>query len=445
MVPNPGGFLLAGLFLGLFVGLASGEQQQQQQQQQGNAGRGRPDFDTDEEEIAHYGPIDRFWRYHAEKKTLVLGGVEYYDTIQSCMDEKLTPEEWASVRQPQELDRSVGTRFLDYEGKREVFLIEVKNAMSPIHAKAVRVLKDCVKNNISVLHEHRPMYQVYEVSESADQSLKDEMGGNNPTHLNSIIAIFLPDVVKEQYKTLAFAYHHAGWQALVVRDEILDRYRAGSYDAAFVPVEHAGMRACEYLTYEGFNNLYEHQDGFATSVVLNVFLSEGDAYEGGAFYMKDKVNEEYHHVRPDQYSALAFLGGTYDHGVDTIHSGIREALSTEFWYYPDLPPGVNLCAADFGNIEQHVRNCNKVQKSYRDGKVETDYSAHCDAIFPSNSIYGVCKSHFGEMRNIYGDQAAGNNDGAESTKADAAAATAIVTDKEKAAIEGVNTKNGTEL
>eukprot|EP00536_Pseudo-nitzschia_multiseries_P011917 jgi/Psemu1/289978/fgenesh1_pg.433_\ len=355
---------------------------------------GLPSFDTDQEEIEYYGPRDRFWRHHAETKTLLLGGIDRYPSIESCLNERITPDEWTRIRRPQNLDRQVGTRFMDGAGKREVFLVEVVNAMSPIHAKAVRALKDCVREHIPLLYEKRPMYQVYEVNESEDETVKEEMGGNNPTHLNSVIAIFLPDVVKEQYETLAFAYHHAGWQAMVVRDNLLDRYRAGSHDAAFVPVEHAGMRACEFLEYEGFNNLMEHQDGFATSVVLNVFLSDSDDYEGGAFYMKDKVFGGYHSVRPEQYSALAFLGGTYDHGVDTIHSGTREALSTEFWYYPDLPAGVNLCAADFMNIEKHVANCNHIQQNL-------DYSVPCDLEFPSHSVYGVCKSHFGDMRNIY--------------------------------------------
>mmetsp|Transcript_1432 Transcript_1432/g.3140 ORF Transcript_1432/g.3140 Transcript_1432/m.3140 type:complete len:428 (+) Transcript_1432:157-1440(+) len=377
------------------------EQQPQQQQQQGS-GFIRPDFNTEEEEIAYYGPLDRFWRHNAERKTLNFGGTDYYETIESCMNDQITPEEWIQIRQVQtNLERRVGTRFMDPEGEREVFLIEVINAMSPIHAKAVRTLKDCVKTNISVLYEHRPMYQVYGVNESETNDVKEKMGGNNPTHLNSIIGIFLPDVVKEQYKTLQFAYHHAGWQAMVVRDVLLDRFRAGAYDAAFVPVQFAGMRACEYLTYEGFNNLMEHQDGFATSAVMNVFLSKSDEYEGGAFYMQDKINGDYHEVRPDQYSALAFLGGTYNHGVRTIHSGLREALSTEFWYYPDLPPGVNLCAAEFMNIERHVRQCNGVQRSPQTGEI--DYSIPCDLEFPSHSVYGFCKSHFGEMRNVYED------------------------------------------
>ena len=47
---------------------------------------------------------------------------------------------------------------MDEEGKDDVFLIEIIDAMSPIPAKAVMALKDYVKTNISVLYEQRPIY-----------------------------------------------------------------------------------------------------------------------------------------------------------------------------------------------------------------------------------------------------------------------------------------------
>ncbi|MGK3753635.1 MAG: hypothetical protein ACI8RD_005942 [Bacillariaceae sp.] len=359
-----------------------------------------PDFETDEEETEYYGPLDRFWRAHAVNRTLVLGDTDYYPTIENCLNGYLSQQDWIDIRQPQNLDRQLGERFIDRKVKGPVFLVEIKNAMSPIHAKAVRALKDCVKTHISQLFESRPMYQVYEVAETENQTVKDKMGGNNPTHLNSIIGLFLPDVVKEQYISLNAAYHYAGWQQLVVKSEIEDKFRAKH---AFTPIHQAGMRACEYLSYEGFNNLMEHQDGYATAVVLNVFLSKGTDYEGGAFYIKDKVLKEYHSVRPEQYSALAFLGGTFDHGVDTIHSGNREALSTEFWYYPDLPFGVNLCAAEFDNVEQHIRQCNVEQRNQNNDGY--DYTIPCSKEFPSYSEYGVCISHMGTVKekNVYKD------------------------------------------
>ena len=147
------------------------------------------------------------------------------------------------------------------------------------------------------------MYQVYKLEETAEESVKQKMGGNNPTHLNSIIGIFLPDVVNEQYESLRMAYNYAGWQGMVVRDEVMNKYRANDVGihAAFADVESAGMRACEYLTYEGFNTLMEHQDGYATSVVLNVMLSDPDDYEGGEFYIKDKEVGDYHFIKPDHH------------------------------------------------------------------------------------------------------------------------------------------------
>lgn len=366
-----------------------------------------PDFDNDEDEAEYYGPLDRFWRHSAKTKSLVLGDEDYYSAVQACMNDKLTSEEWAQIRQPQKLKREMGERFMDPLGKGPVFLVEIKHAMSPIHAKAVRTLNVCVRTHISQLYEHRPMYQVYKVEETADEQVKDEMGGNNPTHLNSIIGIFLPDVVKEQYKTLEMAYQYAGWQGMVVRDEIMGKYRTGP-DAAFTSVAGAGMRACEYLNYEGFSRLMEHQDGMPTSVVLNVMLSDANKdYEGGAFYIADKFLGDYYNIRPDQYSALAFLGGTFSHGVDPITpGGQREALSTEFWYYPDLPFGVNLCAAEFANVEEYIRRCNEVQ--WNDDIDAFDYDIPCNLEFPTDSIYGVCKSHGSKgtikETNIYSEQ-----------------------------------------
>lgn len=250
-----------------------------------------PDFESDDEEIDYYGPLDRFWRHSALTKTLMLGGVDYYSVIETCLNEELTEADWRDIRRPQELDRIPGTRMMDKLGAGPVFLVEIQNAMSPIHAKAVRALNFCVREHISQLYEKRPMYQVYQVEETADDSVKEQMGGNNPTHLNSLIGIFLPDVVNEQYETLRLAYHHAGWQGMVVRDEIMGKFRANDdgTKAAFAPSVSAGMRACEYLSYEGFNNLMEHQDGYATSVVLNVMLSDPEDYEGGEFYIQDKV------------------------------------------------------------------------------------------------------------------------------------------------------------
>jgi hypothetical protein len=149
------------------------------------------------------------------------------------------------------------------------------------------------------------------------------------------------------------------------------------------------------LNYEGFTNLMEHTDGYATSVVLNVMLTSTDDYEGGEFYIQD-TSQRAQIIRPGQYSALAFLGGRFVHGVETIHSGKREALSTEYWYYPDLPFGVNLCAADFRNIEEHIRKCNQVQwnstaQSYDYGHIP------CKNEFPSESVYGVCHSQLGTV------------------------------------------------
>ena len=342
--------------------------------------------------LQHYGPIDRFWKAYSMSKSLVINGVDYYPKIETCLNEQLSPQEWIEIRQPQNLNRKRGERVQDERGFGPVILVEIQNALCPIHAKAVKILKDCVKTHLSQLSEKRPMYQVYKVAENETETVKDNMGGNNPTHLNSIIGIFLPDVVNEQYKTLKEAYEYAGWNKVWMKE------------AGFVPAHRAGMRACEYLDYQGFNNLMEHKDGYETHVVLNLFLSKADDYEGGEFYIQDNVDEKYHEVRPDQYTAVLFLGGSFNHGVRTIKSGTREALSTEFWHYPDLPFGVNLCSADFDNIEEYVISCNKQQQNPE--KTAYDYRIPCTAPFPSESVYGICHAQRGtkQEKNVYKDQ-----------------------------------------
>ena len=341
--------------------------------------------------LTYYGPLDRFWKAHSINKSLVINGVDYYPKIETCLNEQLSPKEWTEIRQPQNLDRVCGVRFQDTQGLGPVVLVEIKNATSPIHAKAVKTLKDCVKTHLPQLSEKRPMYQVYKVAETENKAVKEGMGGNNPTHLNSIIGMFLPDFVNEQYKTLKEAYEYAGWNEMVENER-------------FVPADRAGMRACEYLDYKGFNNLMEHQDGYETHVVLNLFLSKADDYEGGEFYIQDRREEKYHRVKPDQYSAALFLGGSFNHGVDPIRGGTREALSTEFWHYPDLPFGVNLCSADYLNIEQYVSQCNSEQINSE--RTFYDYSIPCTAPFPSESVYGICTAQRGtkQEKNVYKDQ-----------------------------------------
>lgn len=375
-----------------------------------------PEFETDEEESAYYGPRDRFWRDIAKTKSLVFNGVDFYSKIEQCMDAGLT-NDWDMIRRPQNLDMKVGERFIDELGEGPVFLVEIENAMSPVHAKAIRVLRDCVRVTFPHLYESRPMYQVYRVEETASEKVKQNMGGknpfrhvigsrwqnsdpphlgNNPTHLNSIISIFLPDVVDELYNALQAAFDAAGWVGMVVRDELMGMHRSSSPSAFALPKD-VGMRACEYLTYDGFDNLMEHTDGFASVVVLSLVLSDPSEYDGGEFYITDDLGET-HFIKPkNKNSAIFFLGGTYKHGVSKL-SGQREALSAEFWYYPDLPFGSNLCSAEARNMEDHVLRCNEAQFNLTAGTV--DFDIPCDLEFPSYSIYGVCQS-FSTKKDIY--------------------------------------------
>ena len=102
-----------------------------------------------------------------------------------------------------------------------------------------------------------------------------------------------------------------------------------------------------------------------------MILTDPSEYEGGTFYIQEedpsndkdeedgedgKIEEEcgYHTIKTPKYATLLFLGVTHNHGVDPFN-GTSKALSTEFWFFPDLPFGVNLCAAKSNNIKRYVK------------------------------------------------------------------------------------------
>mmetsp|Transcript_24363 Transcript_24363/g.55623 ORF Transcript_24363/g.55623 Transcript_24363/m.55623 type:complete len:331 (-) Transcript_24363:63-1055(-) len=78
-------------------------------------------------------------------------------------------------------------------------------------------------------------------------------------------------------------------------------------------------------------------------------------------------------MKPEKYSCVIFLGGTYQHGVSTISGGFREMFSTEYWAYPDMPSGSTLWNADPDMMEDHIESCNK------------DGGTSCRADFPTKN------------------------------------------------------------
>lgn len=359
-----------------------------------------------EEETLHdgnVGPRDRFWRHHATTKTLIYEGVDYYGTIQACLDTSLTAEEKEAIAaQSAEGIRHVGKIISEDDDEDEVFLVHVQKAILPIHAKAVQTLASCARSALPHLYESRPMYQEWNLDEDPG------LGGNCPTHLVPLVGIFFPEVIEQMQQTLEFAYEAAGWEEMVQRDRFRLYYNQVTRSSAIHSPEHVGIRASEHLTYRDFPTLADHNDGESTVYTMNYAFS--DDYEGGEFYILSNEESENgektkHVIKPRKYDALVFLGGKYLHGVQQITGGMREMFSTEFWPYPDSPFGTSLWNNDPGNIEKYIRECNEEMEE----NDSDDYYVPCTRAFPTITPHGL---DLEEVREKYS--------GAKSTKPTAA-------------------------
>lgn len=49
-------------------------------------------------------------------------------------------------------------------------------------------------------------------------------------------------------------------------------------------------------------------------------------YDGGFFYILDRMEDEKVFFKPKKYSAMVFLGGHLMHGVTQIKQGVREMV-----------------------------------------------------------------------------------------------------------------------
>mmetsp|Transcript_24373 Transcript_24373/g.55641 ORF Transcript_24373/g.55641 Transcript_24373/m.55641 type:complete len:436 (-) Transcript_24373:63-1370(-) len=136
-------------------------------------------------------------------------------------------------------------------------------------------------------------------------------------------------------------------------------------------IDQAKEKTSEHLTYKDFPSLGSHNDG-ASCYTVNFAFAGPDEYEGGEFFIIDS-DEVTHIMKPEKYSCVIFLGGTYQHGVSTISGGFREMFSTEYWAYPDMPSGSTLWNADPDMMEDHIESCNK------------DGGTSCRADFPTKN------------------------------------------------------------
>jgi len=316
----------------------------------------------------YVGKRDRFWKHHKVQKTLVMEGEEKYSIVQDCLKKHISIEEFEMMKLHPS-NREVGRRIVDDPDNwtGNVILVEVKNAISPIHVKAVKILTTCIQTHIPSLHEKRPMY--LELGLSEDPGL----GGNSPTHLAPLINVFLPDVVEDMHRTLKFAYEAAGWNQLTIRDEIrLNKF--GLERGLMHPdPDHLGFKACEHLTYKDFPSLAKHTDGATTAYTLNYAFSAPDDYEGGYLYLDDN-NGKRTHLKPNKYSAIVFLGGIYSHGVTEISGGTREAFSTETWFNPDIPVGTTLWTGTIQSMEDYIWKCNQAGHTGEEGPCPIKFS-----------------------------------------------------------------------
>lgn len=348
------------------------------------------------------GPRDRFWRHHAATKTLIYEGVDHYDTIQSCLESSLTLEEMEDIRtRTAEGIRHAGKIIAEDFDEDQVFLVVVKKAILPIHAKAIQTLASCARTALPHLYESRPMYQEWNLDEDPGY------GGNCPTHLVPLVGIFFPDVIEQMQQVLETAYEAAGWEDMVERDRFRLYYTQESRATAIHAPDHVGIRASEHLTYTDFPKLSDHTDGEGTVYTMNFAFS--DDYGGGEFYIwsneRDDEKRIKHVLKPNKHDALVFLGGKYLHGVQQITSGMREMFSTEFWPYPDSPFGTSLWTNEPGNMERYIRECNKEMIEN-----ETDYNTPCTRPFPTTTPFGV---EIDAVREKYG-----NNGSSESNDND---------------------------
>jgi hypothetical protein len=301
----------------------------------------------------YVGPHDRFWRHNKLEKTLIVNGVEHYENIGTCIHDSLTEEDHQLMYVIPD-DRAVGQTISETLENHHggVFFVEVVNAITPVHAKAVQALASCVRKYIPSMHESRPMYKEFGLDEDPG------LGGNNPTHLAPLVGIFLPEVKEALMRTIQFAYDAAGWNELLTKPDQAAFSDVGKVRAMIHPEpKDLGFRASEHLTYTNFPSLDRHNDGMHTAYTCNFALSHPEDYEGGYLYVIDKA-EKSTQMKPSKYSASVFLGGIYYHGVTEILGGHREMFSSEMWFNPDMPFGTNLWSSTASNMENHISQCN---------------------------------------------------------------------------------------
>lgn len=107
----------------------------------------------------YIGPRDRFWKHHATHKTLIIDGIEHYSTIQNCLQTTLTVDDQNALSTIP-TNRTIGRLIVDTPTKKfgQILLVEIVNAMTPTHVRAVQALASCIRTHIPSLYERRALY-----------------------------------------------------------------------------------------------------------------------------------------------------------------------------------------------------------------------------------------------------------------------------------------------
>ncbi|KAL7564514.1 hypothetical protein ACA910_017673 [Epithemia clementina (nom. ined.)] len=307
------------------------------------------------------GPRDRFWRHHVQDQTLILHGVDYYQTMISCLKDQMTAQEWNDIDTTRADTRTIGFKLRDEYRNNKVILMVVERAMAPLHVKAIQSLATCVRTIFPQFYEARSLYIEMELDEDPG------VGGNNPTHLAPLVGVFLPAVMAEMQRTLELAYDAAGWS--YYHKHNLTKHGFRQNEVIPMPNE-IGFRASEHLTYKDFREgLGSHTDGAETHFTVNYAFSGPQDYDGGFFYLKygegdlwgrgDTPPREQILLKPSKYDCLVFLGGPYMHGVTEMTGGNREMFSSELWNFPDAPFGSTLWMNVATRMSQYIHLCNE--------------------------------------------------------------------------------------
>jgi hypothetical protein len=253
-----------------------------------------------------WSPQSKYWRHLLKELSgLDDGHGEHFEDMQTCVQTALSKSNDDMLQEKAAVPTIIDTL---KDGKNRTILVEIGNAITPSQVQAVKRLSACTRRYFPKSRfEHRDFGE-------------NVTGGNDCTFLNILLQIFLPDVFENVVNIAELAYETAGW---------------GKQLRLLQPSK-CGLRTSEYLNYVQFKQLGSHLDDGSLFTALFA-LSNPKLYQGGEFHIlpRNEPDDRRYYFKPQQYSAIVFLSGTY-HGVTDL-VGPREMFTNEFWVYDDAP------------------------------------------------------------------------------------------------------------